>query len=92
MQVNKLRAGRKYKVSGRPTLRIVRRTPNVGEYEESVVIPSSTILTVFRENGKSVRGTFKFRDADKQDITARIPFQPNTGQYDIEEITTKAKK
>lgn len=92
MKVSNLRAGRKYKISGKPQLRIVRRTPNVGEYEESVVIPSSTILTVFKENGKSVRGTFKFRDSDKQDITARIPFEQNTEDLDIEEISAKPKK
>lgn len=91
MFLQDLKPEKKYKVKGKPLIRVIDRTPGVGEFGETIQIPSGTTLTVIRQNGASVRVHLKFRDKDSEDKTVRIPFV--WVEYEFEEVgQVKVKK
>jgi hypothetical protein len=81
MQLTELSVGSKYKTVGKQEFKIEN-----SEIDAIEVIPSGTIITPAKFNQKSVRVEFKFRDADRDNYTARLPFADNAGDFNLKEV------
>lgn len=81
MLITQLVLGNKYKTTGRQLIKIITT-----EIESKELIPSGTIITPLRVNEKSVRVRFNFKDKDRANYNARLPFNQNQGDFEIKEM------